>query len=132
MSRSSTSCSTACSDSSLAALALSLARVRKYFTTYAETQKHYKRTQEEATHNFKRVKADFSADVSVLVETVLGERAALKIHTELHEQFHDVFVGCRPRLAMLFAVDYVVQAFQGRLFLIHLDKLCGEKSVGSK
>ena len=40
-SRSSTSCSTACSDSSLAALALSLASFRKCFTTCTHTEQVY-------------------------------------------------------------------------------------------
>ena len=111
-SRSSTPCRTACSDSSLAALALSLASLRKYFTTYKKKEnvlaKFIKEEQLIVTHHFKGVEADFSTYVAVLVEAVLGERAALEVHAQFHEEPHDVLVDLCPHLTVFLAVDDIV------------------------
>ena len=69
------------------------------------------------------MEADFPADVTVLVEPVLGEGAALEVHAQLHEQLHDVLVRRRPCLPVLLAVDDVVQTLEARLLLVHLDEL---------
>ena len=61
-----------------------------------------------AAHNFEGLKANVPAYVAVLIEAVFGEGTALEIHTQLHKQTHDMLVGNRPRLTVLFAVDDIV------------------------
>lgn len=75
------------------------------------------------------MEADISADVSILVKAVFSKRTALEIDTQFHEEFHNELVGGRPGLAMLFAVDDIIQTLEGRLLLVYFDELWREESA---
>lgn len=75
------------------------------------------------------MEADITADVTILVEPVLGKRTALEVHTQFYEEFHNELVGCRPGLAVLFAVDHIIQTLKGRLLLVYFDEFWREENV---
>ena len=77
-----------------------------------------------STYNFKGVEADIFADISVLVEPVLGEGAALEVHAQFRKEPHDELVCLGPRLPVLLAADDIIQHLQSRLFLVHVNELC--------
>ena len=76
------------------------------------------------TYNFKGVEADIFADISVLVEPVLGEGAALEVHAEFRKELHDQLVRLGPRLPVLLAADDIIQHLQSGLLLVHVYELC--------
>ena len=75
-----------------------------------------------ATYFLERVQIGVLANVPVLVETVLGYRAALQVDAQRQVQTHDALVRLAP-LSVFLASDHVVEHFKGGLALADFDEL---------